>query len=151
MLQKRSQRTLKEEVELISSPMTESRKYRKWSKILIFLLLVLVVSLFPGYIIYIEGSIFLLSLFQYLMKAKQQNRKKSELQKSYGNKVRMLPWALLAIYFASFALVFTGYGCIRYVFQYPAMDFDFLLWLKHSISVLLLFEIIALQINRKRG
>ena len=61
----------------------------------------------------------------------------------------MLPWAILAIYFAFFAVVLTVFGVIKYVLQMPAR-FTVWEWLEKSSPVFLLFEIVALQLNVRK-
>ena len=64
MRRKKGQKTLREDVEALRAE-KKKPKDRKIFYMFLFLLLILVGSRFPGYIIYIEGFICLLSLFQY--------------------------------------------------------------------------------------
>ena len=145
MLQKKGRKTLSDDVEALRA---EKRK-PKTGKIFyffIFLLLLLVGASFPGYIIYIEGFICLLSLFQYGSTLNRTKKDKRKLQKRYEKKVRILPWAILAIYFAFFAVILTVYGVLYYVLRL-SVGFSVREWMKYSLPVFLLFEIVVLQLN----
>ena len=145
MLQKKGHKTLRDDVEALRA---EKRK-PKTGKIFyffIFLLLLLVGASFPGYIIYIEGFICLLSLFQYGLTLNRTKKDKRKLQKRYEKKVRILPWAILTIYFAFFAVILTVYGVLYYVLRL-SVGFSVGEWMKYSLPVFLLFEIVVLQLN----
>lgn len=145
MLQKKGHKTLRDDVEALRA---EKRK-PKTGKIFyffIFLLLLLVGASFPGYIIYIEGFICLLSLFQYGLTLNRTKKDKRKLQKRYEKKVRILPWAILTIYFAFFAVILTVYGVLYYVLRL-SVGFSVREWMKYSLPVFLLFEIVVLQLN----
>lgn len=145
MLQKKGHKTLRDDVEALRA---EKRK-PKTGKIFyffIFLLLLLVGARFPGYIIYIEGFICLLSLFQYGLTLNRTKKDKRKLQKRYEKKVRVLPWAILTIYFAFFAVILTVYGVLYYVLRL-SVGFSVREWMKDSLPVFLLFEIVVLQLN----
>ena len=148
MRRKKGQKTLREDVEALRAE-KKKPKDRKIFYMFLFLLLILVGSRFPGYIILIEGMICLISLFQYILTCHRRKKDKSKLQKRYEEKVRMLPWAILAIYFAFFAVVLTVFGVIKYVLQMPAR-FTVWEWLEESSPVFLLFEIVALQLNLRK-
>ena len=145
MLRKKGHKTLREEIEALRG---EKKKPidRCVFYIFVFLLLLLVIMCFPGYIVFIEGTICLISLFQYMLTSHRPKNEKTKLQNRYKKKVRMLPWAILAIYFAFFAVVLTVYGVSRYILQMP-MAFIIWEWIEKSSSVLLLFEIAVLQLN----
>ena len=145
MRRKKGQKTLREDVEALRAE-KKKPKDRKIFYMFLFLLLILVGSRFPGYIILIEGMICLISLFQNILTCHRRKKDKSKLQKRYEEKVRMLPWAILAIYLAFFAVVLTVYGVSRYILQMP-MGFIIWEWIEKSSSVLLLFEIAVLQLN----
>lgn len=145
MLRKKGHKTLREEIEALrgekKKPINRSVFY-----ICVFPLLLLVIMCFPGYIVFIEGAICLISIFQYMLISHRTMKEKTKLQNRYKKKVRMLPWAILAIYFAFFAIVLTVYGVSQYILQMP-MGFIVWEWIEKSSSVLLLFEIAVLQLN----
>ena len=145
MLRKKGHKTLREEIEALRGEKKKPIK-RSVSYIFVFLLLLLVIMCFPGYIVFIEGAICLISIFQYMLISHRTMKEKTKLQNRYKKKVRMLPWAILAIYFAFFAVVLTVYGVSRYILQMP-MAFIIWEWIEKSSSVLLLFEIAVLQLN----
>ena len=141
MLQKKGHKTLRDDVEALRA---EKRK-PKTGKIFYFFLL-LVGASFPGYILYIEGFICLLSLFQCGLTLNRTKKDKRKLQKRYEKKVRILPWAILTIYFAFFAVILTVYGVLYYVLRL-SVGFSVGEWRKYSLPVFLLFEIVVLQLN----
>ena len=148
MLRKKGHKTLREEIEALRGEKKKPIK-RSVFYIFVFLLLLLVIMCFPGYIVFIEGVICLISLFQYMLISHRTMKEKTKLQNRYKKKVRMLPWAILAIYFAFFAVVLTVFGVIKYVLQMPAR-FTVWEWLEKSSPVFLLFEIVALQLNLRK-
>ena len=87
-------------------------------------------------------------LFDSVGMEQKANRKK---KKSKQDAVRILPLVILAIYFALIGTVFITSGCMYYVFHLPVQWFPILDWLEKSMVIFLLFEIIAIQLNRKRG
>ena len=148
MFHRKGHITLKEKVEALRQGEKNRRKLRKKWKYFGFILLFLVVWHLRRFILFIEGLLFLLSFFQYRLTRKTPDAEKSKLQIQSTKKVRTIPLMLLAIYFVVFALIFTVYGCMYYVLHLSLGQFDFMEWLKYSISVFLLFEIVAVQICR---
>ena len=146
MLRREKHITLQETIDSLR-PDKNVRKKRAKRKIIAIILLLLVVYLFPGYLIYIEGAICLVSLIQWVWSRKRTEKKKKRKQDA----VRILPLVILAIYFELIGMVFITYGCMYYVFHLPVQWFPVLDWLEKSMVIFLLFEIIAIQLNRKRG
>lgn len=148
MFRKRGQETLKDEIErwLPVEKTVSDTKRKKLLKFFSLFLLLLVVWLFCGYIVYIEGFMLLITLFQSQLTAKRlQKEKLSKQNMLLAKKVRMLPWALLAIYFAFLSIVLTTYGVMYYVFHLSIGQFDCKKWFMDSLAVFLLFEIVVLQ------
>lgn len=145
MLQKKGHKTLRDDVEALRAAKRKPKTGKNFY-FFIFLLLLLVGACFPGYIIYIEWFICLLSLFQYGSTLNRTKKDKRKLQKRYEKKVRILPWAILTIYFAFFAVILTVYGVLYYVLRL-SVGFSVREWMKYSLPVFLLFEIVVLQLN----
>ena len=80
------------------------------------------------------------------MKNHRTKKDKRKLQKRYEKKVRVLPWAILTIYFAFFAVILTVYGVLYYILRL-SVGFSVREWMKYSLPVFLLFEIVVLQLN----
>lgn len=148
MLRREKHITLEEMINTLKGDKKTGKK-RKKLKIIALLLILLVVYLFPGYLIYIEGVICLISLIQCAWSRKRTEKGKRRKKKQ--NEVGILPWAILAIYFALIGTVFMAYGCSYYVFHLPIQRLLILDWLEKSMAIFLLFEIVAIQLNRKRG
>ncbi|MGN0134265.1 MAG: hypothetical protein ACI4AO_06020 [Anaerotignum sp.] len=148
MFRKRGQETLKDEIErwLPDEKTAMKTEKKKYLKCFSFFLLMLVVWLFRGYMVYIEGFMLVITLFQSKLTAKRlQKGKLSKQNMLLAKKVRMLPWALLAIYFAFLSIVLTSYGVMYFVFHLSIGQFDCKKWFMDSLAVFLLFEIVALQ------
>ncbi|MGN1230908.1 MAG: hypothetical protein ACI4TP_03325 [Anaerotignum sp.] len=139
---------MKDEIErwLPVEKTVSNTKRKKFLKVFCVFLLLLVVWLFRGYMVYIEGFVLLITLFQSQLTAKRlQKEKLSKQNMLLAKKVRMLPWALLAIYFAFLSIVLTSYGVMYFVFHLSIGQFDCKKWFMDSLAVFLLFEIVALQ------
>ena len=148
MFRKRGQETLKDEIErwLPDEKTVSNTKKKKLLKIFSFFLLLLVVWLFRGYMVYIEGFILLITLFQSKLTAKRlQKGKLSKQNMLLAKKVRMLPWALLTSYFAFLSIVLTTCVVMYFVFHLSVGQFDCKEWFMDSLAVFLLFEIVVLQ------
>ena len=148
MFRKRGQETLKDEIERwlpVEKTVSDTKK-KKLLKFFSLFLLLLVVWLFRGYMVYIEGFMLLITLFQSQLTAKQlQKEKLSKQNMLLQKKVRMLPWALLAIYFAFLSIVLTTCGVMYFVFHLSVGQLDCRKWFMDSLAVFLLFEIVVLQ------
>ena len=147
MLRRKRYITLEETIEALKNEKKRSKNKEAAEYSLLFFFIVIALLL-PRYRLCIEGTICFISLIQCVCCGMRATKKKGNTKQ---NAIRTLPWVILIIYFALIGTVFTVYGCIYYVLRIQIHRFMILDWIEKSAAIFLLFEIIAIQLNRKRG